>query len=207
MQKIKTKEAIGIEMGISTIRGDIDLSGENSVVILTDVGDAEGGCRSAVRTNRGDAKSDNWSAVRTDKGDAEGGGSSAVRTFKGNAKGGYDSAVRTYEGDAEGGDCSAVRTGVGDAKGGYGSAVKTGKGLARVGGHGVAMGTEVKVGKNSVGVVTDEKGDIKEVWINADKDSIKVKYGSGREEKMIPIGDKKYSEATIIEALREKGVC
>lgn len=128
----------------------------------------------------GDAKTDkNHSVALTHVGDATGGDCSAVRTHEGDATGGYYSAVRTDVGDASGGNCSAVRTDEGDASGRNYSAVRTGRGVATVGDCGVAMGTEVRIGKNSVGVVLGDNGKIVKVLVNVDDgDDIDVQVKS-----------------------------
>jgi len=93
--------------------------------------------------------------------------------------------ILTDEGDASGGDGSAVRTDEGNVSGGDGSAVRTAGGDASVGDCGVAMGTSVRVGKNSVGVVLDDDGDIIKVLVNVrDGGGIEVKVESKNEATM-----------------------
>jgi len=103
-------------------------------------------------------------------------------------------AICKSHGPIFGGEDSAVNTGCGYAGVGYGSVamthygrvealgsscvVMTMEGLAIAKGSSLAMGTSLEIGRNSVGVLIDDRRTIKKVLINAPKDSIEIIYGS-----------------------------
>ena len=63
-----------------------------------------------------------------------------------------------------------MRTEEGNANGGHGSAVLTYIGKAIVGDNGIAKGTSVEIGNNSVGVITDNNGRIIKIIFSTDND-------------------------------------
>lgn len=102
------------------------------------------------------------SAVNTVKSGAAGSGS-VVRAYKDGTTG-HNSAVWALE-DATAGDESAVRAYKNGAAG-HGSAVRA-RLKAAVGDNSVAMGREVEIGSNSVGVVTNSDGEIIAIKVKA----------------------------------------
>ena len=151
--------------------------GRDGSTVQTAVGDAEGGDGSAIRTYEGNAKGGDSSAVRTGVGNAEGGGYSAVLTADGDAEGGDNSAIRTHVGNAKGGDYSAVRTYVGNAKGGDYSVARTSKGNAEGGDYSAVLGTQCKIGDNSVGLCIDNSGNPTEIVVSCEK-TVPITYGN-----------------------------
>lgn len=103
-----------------------------------------------------------YSANRTEYGGATVG-------YEGNATGGDYSANRTYNGDATGGHCSANITKLGDAIGGDDSVNIDFSGNAKGGNNSLCMGRSVEVGKNSVGAIINDDGEIVKVVIRSTK--------------------------------------